>query len=80
LAALLRPLKQTSTSALVFRGWGREADDVVDALTGADIRPELVDTLVPGIMGGFEVREVFVRPMDLAAARRIILIGSESRT
>lgn len=65
--------RAVSGSALVFRGPGDESDRVAKALTAAGVEFELVEMLVPAILGAsIIVCEVGVAEADWAAANRAI--------
>ena len=72
--------RTSSGRALVFRGWGSDADHVVKVLNDAGIPNECVRTPVPAIIGGhLLVCEVFVGAADLAAAERAVTPSLEHR-
>lgn len=63
-----------SRNALVFRGWGYEADRIVEILAAAGISGELKDGFVPVVdgIGAVVVCEVFVPIAKLSSAKRAI--------
>jgi hypothetical protein len=66
--------------AIVFRGWGDEADNVRVALTTAGVLSDAEETMIPSILGGvLIVSEVFVDVTDLTAARQVIMQCRRSR-
>ena len=69
-------------SALVFRGWGYEADCVLRQLAEAGIGSELKESFVPAADGGGGVLvcEVFVHVDELENARRAIAPLLSKRT
>lgn len=70
----------TTATAVVFRGWGNEADRVAKALTAAGIESELAETFVPAIIGGaLLVCEVLVQQSDSAAAFRTVALIAGGR-